>query len=98
MKQMAQAFFGTRADLYHSLSIFRIKGIENYVLRCFGGRLTLFSRVTGAEILPYLKTQMQSVCQVTGQTDDHRDHPFVSSLFRIVGSWPNNRKFIISLF
>lgn len=42
MKQMAQAFFGILADLYHSLSIFRIKGIENYVLRCFGGRLTIF--------------------------------------------------------
>lgn len=42
MKQMAQAFFGILADLYHSLSIFRTKGIENYVLRCFGGRLTIF--------------------------------------------------------
>lgn len=42
MKQMAQAFFGVLADLCHSVSIFRIKRIENYVLRCFGGRLTIF--------------------------------------------------------
>lgn len=50
MKQMAQAFSGILADLYHSLSIFRIKGIENYVLRCFGGKTYSLSRVTGVEI------------------------------------------------
>lgn len=52
MKQMAQAFFGILADLYHSLSIFRIKGIENYVLRCFGGRLTIFP---GWQVLNYYR-------------------------------------------
>lgn len=46
------------------------------------------------------KTQIQSVCQII-RADWWLAGTIpllVSSLFRIVGSWPNNRKFITSLF
>lgn len=78
MKQMAQAFFGILADLHHSVSIFRIKGIENHVLRCFGGRLTisLWRQVLNVTVL---KTHTHSVRRVTEQADYGQDRPFVSS-------------------
>lgn len=64
----------------------------------FWGKTYYLPRVTGVEMLPYLRLKCNlHVKSQNGLIIYHQDHPFVSSA-RIVGGLPDNRKLITSLF